>query len=555
MPIRSSRFRSAPFFLLSISGALLLAACNEISLPPPVVPPPPVATTQVSGTVSMARAGEAVAGATISAEGTTATTTTDASGHYALTVPVTTKNLLIAKANYASTRVENIDASAPLVLDEILRPSFDPDLPATPPTVTVARQTQDDKGKVTSSVPFVDGATIDVSSATSPSLFLEVKTTTASPDLNGPATGIASIGAEAGSSGYLNAGRTRVLLSALKSTDLFTFKASDFASFSGKVDIHINIYDHNGNRTHLIRHVTVTNSAANSAVVAPTDLAPLAITFADTATYGALSVQPQTGAAFQQWAKSGSTAALKDLASQIKSEQMNRPQGLTPQSAAPGTVLWVDVSFKYDPAAPAPRSFELYRSFDGATYSKVLTATPTKVLVDPKKPGVFVMRDNSAQLTPGVKTTYLVRAVSDSATKDSAVTTVTPLGRYDVQLGGPAQGATGVETKPVFRWKTTGASDKELLALLLLDRNQAEGKTAQWQSDVTGKTSAVYNFDGAALTPYLQPFHAYDWQMAAVTYNTDETAFSVGADFFNVFGITANPVEGGPINEFVTGGY
>ena len=43
--------------------------------------------------------------------------------------------------------------------------------------------------------------------------------------------------------------------------------------------------------------------------------------------------------------------------------------------------------------------------------------------------------------------------------------------------------------------------------------------------------------------------------MAAVTYNTDETAFSVGADFFNVFGITANPVEGGPINEFVTGGY
>ena len=73
MSIRSSRFRSAPFFLLSISGALLLAACNEISLPPPVVPPPPVATTQVSGIVSTARAGEAVAGATVSAEGTTVT--------------------------------------------------------------------------------------------------------------------------------------------------------------------------------------------------------------------------------------------------------------------------------------------------------------------------------------------------------------------------------------------------------------------------------------------------------------------------------------------------
>ena len=535
MSIRSSRFRSAPLFLLSISGAMLLAACNDISLPPPVQPPAPIPTTQIVGTVSLARAGEAVAGATVSAEGTSVTATTDASGHYVLTVPATTKNLLITKTDYASTRVENIDASAPLVLDEILRPSFDPSLPATPPTVTTDLK---------------DGATVG-----DKDLDIKVTTVTASPDLNGPATGIASVGAEAGSSGYLNAGRTRVLLSALKNDDVFKFKASDFASFSGKVDIHINIYDHNGNRTHLIRHVTVANAAVSTAVVAPTDLAPLAITFADTATYGALSVQPQTGAAFQQWAKSGSTATLKTLASQIKAEQLNRPQGLTPQSAAPGTVLWVDVSFKYDPAAPAPRSFELYRSFDGANYSKVLTAAPSKVIVDPKKPGAFVMRDNSAQLTPGVKTTYLVRAVSDSATKDSAVTTVTPLGRYDVQLSGPAQGATGVETKPVFRWKTTGASDKELLLLLLLDRNQAEGKSTQWQSDVTGKTSAVYNFDGAALTPYLQPFHAYDWQMAAVTYNTDETAFSIGADFFNVFGITANPVHGGPVNEFVTGGY
>jgi len=121
--------------------------------------------------------------------------------------------------------------------------------------------------------------------------------------------------------------------------------------------------------------------------------------------------------------------------------------------------------------------------------------------------------------------------------------------------GAPAQGSTGVETAPIFRWKTGGASDKEALLLLVLDRTQAEGKSFQWQSDVSGKTSAVYDNDGRALTPYLQPFHAYDWQMAGMTYNTDQTAFSIGADFFNALGIVSNPVKGGPVNEFVTGGY
>ena len=108
---------------------------------------------------------------------------------------------------------------------------------------------------------------------------------------------------------------------------------------------------------------------------------------------------------------------------------------------------------------------------------------------------------------------------------------------------------------PIFRWKTSNASDKELLLLLLLDRTQADLKSTQWRSDVSGKTDAIYNFDSAALTPYLQPFHAYDWQLAAVTYNTAETAYSIGADFFNAFAITANPVTSGPINDFVTGGY
>jgi hypothetical protein len=516
----------------------------------------PGPTVQISGVVSISRAGAGIAGATVKVEGENVSATTDAEGRYTLKMPITAKNLLITKDGYASTRVENIDTSAPRVLDEILQRSFDPALPSTPPIVTVARQTLDDTGKVLSSIPFVDGDTLDVSGAKSPDLTLEVKTTTASPDLNGPTTGIASFDTEAGSSGYLNAGRTRVLVSSLKGTDTFTFKAADLAAFNGNVDLHINIYDYNGNRTHLIRHVKVVSAPVAKAVVAPTNLAPLAITFADTATYGALSQDPQAGEALQRWMQTKDATGLKAVAAQLR--QVQATPRLTPQAAAPGTVVWVDVNFKYDPAAPAPRAFELYRSVDGKqTYTRVLSALPAKVLKDAKKPetGLYVMRDNSAQLTPGTEASYKVRAVSDTPGPDSAPISVTPLGRYEIALGAPDQGATGVETAPIFRWKTTGASDSESLLLLLLDRTQAEGKSFQWQSDVSGQTSAIYNADGAALTPYLQPFHAYDWQLAGITTNASKTAISVGADFFNAFAVTANPVKAGPIHEFVTGGY
>ena len=65
--------RSSKFFLLSLSGALLLAACGGGSNPA-------VVTVPLTGVVSLSRAGEAVAGATVSVEGEATTATTDASG-------------------------------------------------------------------------------------------------------------------------------------------------------------------------------------------------------------------------------------------------------------------------------------------------------------------------------------------------------------------------------------------------------------------------------------------------------------------------------------------
>ncbi|WP_420597384.1 carboxypeptidase-like regulatory domain-containing protein [Deinococcus sp.] len=529
--------------LLGIMGVLLLTACGASTPPGGAVVPsgsaqesggnaqtqPPSFFATISGTVSVARSGEAVSKATVTADGTNASAVTNANGRYKLVVPQGAKNITITKPGFASTRVENIDTTKNQEINEIMQKAFDPDLPTTPPVVTT---------------DLADGALVG-----DQDLKIGFKSDTASPDVNGLATGIVSLDVDAGSSGFLNAGRTRAVVSPT-GDDSVTFKKSDFLPFSGALDVHISVYDFNGNRTHLIRHVK-----SASAIAAPIALAPTAITFADTGTFGALSVNPNSAALIKQWAKTHDARPIKQALSAQAIGSNTVGNTVKPQAAPAGTVMWIDVAFNYDAASPLPRAFELYRSLDGANYTKVLTAAPSKVLVDPTKPELgYVIRDNSAQLTPGVQTYYKVRAVGESQAEDSERTSVVPLGRYSVTLEGPAQAATGVETIPIFRWHTTGASDVEEAALLLLDRTQAEGSVSQWQSDVSGKANVIYNADGRASTPSLQPYHAYDWQLAAITYNKDNTAYSIGADFFNVFGVTAFPVEAGPINEFVTGG-
>ncbi|ADV68822.1 carboxypeptidase regulatory-like domain-containing protein [Deinococcus maricopensis] len=512
--------------LLGLIGALALAGCN------PASPTSPAQTT-LSGVVSVGRAGAAAEGATVTVVGTNTKTTTDATGHFSLRATGKTNNLLITKEGYASTRVENIDTSKDQKVEEILRRSFDPNLPSTPPTVTVDLQ---------------DGATVG-----DKDLVLKVKTTTSSPDVNAPATGIVSLEVPAGSSGYLNAGRTRSTSFDLTGDDTFTIKAADFAAYTGDLDVHVTVYDFNGNRTHVIRHVKVSAAANNAAVTQPTNLAPLAVTFADTGTFGALGKNPAAGAALK--------ALLKGNAAPLNALRKTSAATVTPQAAPNGTILWVDVNFTYDPTKPAPRAFELYRSLDDKTYTKAVTVDPSDI-VQNKTTGDYLIRDTSAELTPGVKTYYKIRAVSDAGNADSASVSVTPLNRFQVNLVSPGQGTTGVDRRPIFRWNATGAGASSLYYVLVFDRTQAEGNTTAWRSNlITNETAAVYNQDGRAALTSLQAYHAYDWQLAALTTDNQDaskvTAVSLGADFFNLFGITpsgVDSVQAGPVNEFVTGG-
>ena len=124
MSIRSSRF------LLLVASASLLAACNSAPIPVP--------STTLSGVIVSQRAGEALAGATVSVEGSTVTATTDASGHYTLSVPNTTKNVVISKPVELASCVR-AEASRPPLTSTSARPARTFSSPRTRPRTRSAQ--------------------------------------------------------------------------------------------------------------------------------------------------------------------------------------------------------------------------------------------------------------------------------------------------------------------------------------------------------------------------------------------------------------------------------
>lgn len=494
--------------LLGLLGLLALGSCNSFNIEPKF---------SVTGTVTQGRAQEAVVGATVKTD--SMSTVSDANGRFTLTDQPQTTSVLVSKAGYASNRIENIDASKTGPLEAILLPVYDSSLPETPPTVEVQG--------------LQDGATVGDAD-----LKVKLVVTVADPSVNPLKQVIASLEVPAGTSGTLNLGRVRqVLGDPRKTVQEVTFKKADFAAYKGDLDMHFVVYDLNGNRTDVIRHVKAAGVTNAAAVVAPTNLDPFALTYGDNVTFGAYNVDPARVKAMVQ----GQNADL-----------------VTPQAAPSGKALWVDVNFNY--AGTAPRAFELWRSTDGSNFVKVVSVLPATALVNKDK-ALYRMRDTGSDLTPGVKTYYKVRAVSDAGSADSAVENVTPLGAFNVKLLSPMQASTGVDRVPIFRWSATGASATSYYSVIVLDRVQAGEQTTAWVSKVlTNTTQAVYNADFAAALGKLQPYHAYEWQLAAITVSEDEKAASIAADYFNVFQLS--PVPGtpstfsrsGPVNEFVTGG-
>ncbi|MFC6592745.1 hypothetical protein ACFP81_12570 [Deinococcus lacus] len=501
---------------LLLVGSLLLGSCGTGSTP--------AAQVELSGVVSEGRGQEAVAGATVEAVGLNLKAVTDNNGRWTLKVPGgRTVDLLMTKANHASALVQDLDVSKTTYLEEVLRPAFDPALTTVPGRMTV---------------DLANGTAVAAGAELKVKIDLDVQ----DPARNSLMTGIASLEQPGGYSSTMNGSVVRHLFLDARGDNSVTFEAGDFSAYKGEVPVHFVAYDLNGNRTHLIRYVKVEPAAAAAAVVAPTDVKPRAITFADKLTYSPQSLTPRT---------------LQALSSSGLLERAGLSGDLEPLAAPEQATLWVDVRFKYPVTAAAPRAFELWRSADGTNFSKIVTAAPERVLLD-EETGSYRIRDTSSQLTAGEKVHYKVVAVSDAGQAESAVNDVTPLGRFTVDLLSPGQAATGVDLRPIFRWAGQGEAANTYYQVMVLDRIQGEGQSIAWLSEeLENEHTAVYNFDGSAKQPSLQPYHAYEWELVALTVSEDGKAIAVGSDYFNLLGLFANSgasVQSAEVHEFVTGG-
>ncbi|MCY1702195.1 hypothetical protein [Deinococcus sp. SL84] len=526
------------YAVLALSLTAALSACGGGTPPKPAPEVPGVEMVTLTGAVAEGRAQEAADGAAVTVKGG-GTAQTDADGRFTVTAPKGLTEVTISKAGHASTRVVGLNTAETTELEEILRPVFDATATTKAPEISLT-VLRGDPANPDAWKPVAPGETVNTFGS---DVTFGVTVKVDRPEMNTFKTGIASIEVAGGTSGYLNAGMVRELYGDPRSqTTSLTFTAAELAAFQGKVNLHVVAYDLNGNRVHLIQPLNVTSEKNMAAVVAPTKVMPRAVTYGDNLTFGPQSLTP---------------AQQARLSAQVQSlglQALGLGDSLTPQAAPRDASLWVDVRFEY-PAEAKPRAFELWRSFDGTTYSKVFSAAPSAVAAGT---GRYLMRDTSPQLTAGRQTHYKVLAVSDAGSAESASASVTPLGRYTVQLNSPAQAQTGVSLTPTFTWTGTGQSDRTLTSVIVTDRVQAESYTTTWRSKtVPNGQSAVYNFDGSALTPTLQPNHAYEWQVASVTMNGDGSAVAIAADYFNVFGLFASPsqsVRSAPVSEFVTGG-
>ncbi len=535
--------------LFTLLALLVLAACSSTS---PTLDTSTWApgTGSVSGNVVNRKAGTDLAGVNVTLVGTTISTTTDEHGFYRLfNIPAGYANLSFSKEGYALSTVEGLKVGdrAETKYDTIVSEAFDPYLPVVSPTLTVSLE---------------NGAAAPGGSEGS--LSFSVSGSVANPEANRLTTGTVGLGRAKGTSGSLGASEPGAVVD--MSSGAAEIEVAT-AGFNGETSVHITAYDLNRNRTEVVRYVTIDAGATGGTLGTLTNLGAFAVTFADTAQFGDLSRSSTfSGAELARAARDNDIAAIREIAGTL------RPQAsLAPQGDLDEGLIWSDVIFSYE-GDTLPTAFVVYRHLVGRPTGglvKIGQVSPEQANFDPEDPEntLYFFRDSTAGLEAGVETRYRVEAVYGDESLVSGDTYVTPLPILGVEATSPANDETDVSVSPDYGFSVTDRSSLLYIGVAVLDRVHAEGGL-EWVGlfvDDSGATEGAipHNLDGTAVNETLQPFHGYDWQPIALSSNgvieddgsiSGENAISVGADFFDLFGLgLVAPVQDGPVNTFSTG--
>ncbi len=439
--------------LLSLSGCALLA---------------PAPALQISGFVVNANGGEPISGSRVRALGLTTgytrTTTTDRQGRFALPVEPDRYEVTLEKSGYAGSRVIGLDAHEPAQIRIVQREVFNPKWSTRPPEIELSGVKDGDEFQ--GEIPYRVNVTAD----------------------NDVQYIYIALGKTPGSS-FLTA--PRYIFIETPSTGDQEVDPRPFGA-RGPTTFEVVVYDLNGNRTHLIRQITVV--PPEGLVAVPKELRAIAVTL---------------GKQVKFFGVAGSAV---------------------PESAN----IYVRLDWQAS-ETPDLTGYRLYRSLDGESFEPVVTLHP----------GQRLYRDSDPRLAVGQRVYYRVTALrGGEESEPSTIAQARPLAPFDVRLVGPADNVVGVSRIPTFRWEPTRVVGRyRLYGLILWDT--VLGEDAFWITPdppefVLNRTSYRWNRDGQMRgTPWevLQPNRLYEWEVAyavAVDDLENPTAVSVAINRFGL---------------------
>ena len=464
--------------LLAVVALVTATACTggggAVGISPPCAP---ASTAGVSGCVTNTRGGSAVDGATITAAGTAATTTTNTQGAYALSLSPGTYDILASKPGMAASKFQGVivQAGQTATANLIMRNVFDPTKPiSAPPTISVVGLSQGD-------------------AVTAPRLF----TVNVSVD---PSTSVRQID---------------VRISSMNTTPRFSAPDSSTANFTinspanntllanGPAFVDIITYDFNYNAAEMVISFTVNNASSGLPPPTPTGLSLVAVT---------------TGQSLSLF-----TAQRANTFSQLGIQQdptilYSGGQSINLLTAPPNATLFVQVSWN---TGSAP-GYKVYRSFSAAgPFVLVAQRSPT--------PTVTVYQDADPSLAPDMPVYYQVSAFNTSGeSPPTPAVSVTPLSAFNLNLTSPANNTTGLPTTPAptFTWTPTSlVGDHQGYAVYVWGVNDP---TFSWRTTgvdptlpgvIVDTTTISYGSIVPPLAP-LQTGKVYQWDIYAAQAQT-----------------------------------
>ena len=204
--------------------------------------------------------------------------------------------------------------------------------------------------------------------------------------------------------------------------------------FSGIIPLVTDVYDHNDNKVEKLVWLNIVRTPAEGVV----GYQVKKYTSRYTTSYDLLAYTRRSAVEFYS-----KPPVEKNVKAANPIDEVN--------GAPADTNLWVEIrwltwaSAAQNGITTAPKSYNLYRSFDGTNYDLIATTA------------AMPYRDSSPLLEVGKKTWYAVSAVYDGyeATK-TVIGSVTPLPMVQIEYTGPLNGATNVSRDPTFGWKYKG---------------------------------------------------------------------------------------------------